>query len=108
MGKTKKGAAGTKKKQGAKAASILKAKREAKHTVQLKKKVKKSKAVERNLKKMSFNNSKKIELLNSDITNVLMAPAKAKPSPTKVKKAGPPADAEMPDVSGVANMMSTM
>jgi len=86
MGKTKKGPFNsTKKKQGAyiKVASVMEAKRDDK----LKKKVKKSKAVERHLKKMSFNNSKAkgFELLDSDITNVLMAPAKAKPSPTKVK-----------------------
>jgi len=61
-----------------------------------------------NMKKIAFDNSKKIDLLNEDITNVLMAPPKAAASGDIVKqsKAGLQEDADMPDVGELSDMMS--
>uniref|UniRef100_A0A2C9KKX5 Uncharacterized protein n=1 Tax=Biomphalaria glabrata TaxID=6526 RepID=A0A2C9KKX5_BIOGL len=106
MGK-KKGHVGQKKVQGQKAKSLQKAKKLAK----AKAKERKNKAVKTNLKKINFNNNKKINLLNADITKVLLAPAKlqvASTSQPTVTKSGRDEDQDMPDVGSVSDKFASM
>ncbi|KAH9490091.1 hypothetical protein Btru_035228 [Bulinus truncatus] len=104
----KKGRVGQKKVQGQKAKTAQKAKKVAK----AKSKQRKNKAVKTNLKKLNFDNSKKINMLNADITKVLLAPAKLKVSPTSNQatssKKRPDEDQDMPDVGSVSDKLASM
>ncbi|CAG5127110.1 unnamed protein product [Candidula unifasciata] len=111
MGK-KKGRTGQKKLQGPKAKAVQKAKNHKKAESKSKAKSRKtqSKAVKTNLKKMSFDNSKKIDLLNADITKVLMAPPKLAPvTSDKVPQKKPQVeDVPIPDVASIEQQMEQM
>ncbi|XP_059178245.1 uncharacterized protein LOC131957446 [Physella acuta] len=106
MGK-KKGRQGQKKLQGQKAKVAKQAKKNKVVKAKSKARKSQSKAVKTNLKKMTFDNSKKIEVLNADITKVLLAPAKlqlsASSQPQPVNKAD--RDEDMPDVGSVAHKL---
>ncbi|GFS14199.1 hypothetical protein ElyMa_006739800, partial [Elysia marginata] len=115
----KKGHKGQKKLQGPKlkAAKKVKKAKVAKASGKIKAKKGGSKAVATNLKKMSFNNSKKVELLNTDITKVLLAPPKlnflssvatAGPSNSKQRKPVKDDDRDMVDVSAVEQKLAAM
>ncbi|RUS76294.1 hypothetical protein EGW08_015940 [Elysia chlorotica] len=114
----KKGHKGQKKLQGPKLKAAKKAKKAKVVKASGKAKAKRggSKAVTTNLKKMSFNNSKKIDVLNADITKVLLAPPKlnflssaaiAGPSKAPTKKPKDD-DLDMVDVSAVEKKLAAM
>ncbi|BFZ12576.1 hypothetical protein BsWGS_15615 [Bradybaena similaris] len=111
MGK-KKGRTGQKKLQGPKAKAAQKAKNHKKALVKSKAKSRKtqSQAVKTNLKKMSFDNSKKIDLLNADITKVLMTPSKPTPhsSDQVPQKKSRMEDPAVPDVDSIEQKMEQM
>jgi len=108
----KKGHIGQKKVQGPKAKALQKAKKQKKAVLKAKSKARKtqSKAVTTNLKKISFDNSKKIDLLNADITKILTVPPKAATSSqdSKSQKRPIPVDIEVPDVGGIEQKMEQM
>ncbi|CAL1536533.1 unnamed protein product [Lymnaea stagnalis] len=105
MGK-KKGRIGQKKVQGPKAKAAQKAKKVKIAKTKAKNRKTQNKAIKSNLKKMTFDNTKKIDLLNADITKVLLAPAKLKvPSAGHSSQNAADADLEMPDVEPVAQKL---